>query len=78
MRYKTNYVEGECFDCRYGSCNNIFQDYTCKDFAHNFCQPCFPNSNCLNNCGCINFQIPCSIIYLYTGFLLGNSLNKNC
>ena len=51
-------------------------------------QPCFPQfpsqpnflcqpQCCTPSCGCINFQIPLSFLYLYTGYMIGNN-GKKC
>lgn len=46
-----------------------FPQFPCQ----NFCQPC-PPQQC--GCGCINFQIPLSLLYMYAGYMIGNCKDK--
>ena len=115
MKYKTNYVESQCFDFHrhpcgcdrprpphdcinpnrppHGGCwcdnpawnNPWFNPFPPQTpcFPQNpqfpcppsFCNPC-PTGCCQPNCGCLNFQIPLSFLYLYAGYMIGNSKDK--
>jgi len=50
-----------------------FPNFPCQP---NFCQT-FPQQCCAPSCGCLNFQIPLSFLYLYAGYMIGNS-GKKC
>ncbi len=41
------------------------------------CQPDFCQQPCMPSCGCINFAIPLSFLYLYAGYMIGNN-KKDC
>ena len=73
---RCNRPKNQCSCWQNASCFPQFSPQICPPFQ----QPCwqqpnfnyFPIQSCMPSCSCINFQIPCSLLYMYAGYMLAN------
>lgn len=73
MKHNCIYQEGNCLNLNNcpSSCCGQYPPNSPPWFNQPYCPPACPPPN-MCDCGCLNFQIPYSFIYLYVGYLIGN------